>query len=225
MWNQKNYTGDFYENDPYVRFTKGAPPDSSADWGWVQHMAASLDDQGRAAIVLDTGAVSRGSGSKSNNKEKTIRQAFVEADWIEGVILLPENLFYNTTAPGIILLLNKAKPATRRGQILLVNASNFFVKEKPKNALTDEGVAAVVEVYRKWETREKLSRVITLAEAREADYNLSPSLFVEVNGQAQHRSLAQILSDLDDARIRREQADISLANMLARMGLSFGKQQ
>ena len=41
MWNQKNYTGDFYENDPYLRFTKGAPPDSSADWGWVQHMAAS----------------------------------------------------------------------------------------------------------------------------------------------------------------------------------------
>jgi type I restriction enzyme M protein len=115
MWNQKNYTGDFYENDPYVRFTRGAPPDSSADWGWVQHMAASLDDQGRAAIVLDTGAASRGSGSKSNNKEKTIRQAFVEADWIEGVILLPENLFYNTTAPGIILLLNKAKPAARRG--------------------------------------------------------------------------------------------------------------
>ena len=108
----------------------------------------------------------------------------MEADWIEGVILLPENLFYNTTAPGIILLLNKAKPAERRGEILLVNASNFFVKEKPKNALTDEGVAAVVEVYRKWETREKLSRVITLAEVREADYNLSPSLFVGVGDEA-----------------------------------------
>ena len=59
MWNQKNYTGDFYENDPYARFTRGVPPDSSADWGWVQHMAASLDDQGRAAIALDTGAVPR----------------------------------------------------------------------------------------------------------------------------------------------------------------------
>ncbi len=105
----------FYENDAYGRFPHGTPPDSSADWGWVQHMAASLDDQGRAAIVLDTGAVSRGSGGKSSNKEKTIRQAFVENDWIEGVILLPENLFYNTTAPGIILLLNKAKPAEPQG--------------------------------------------------------------------------------------------------------------
>ena len=217
MWNQKNYTGDFYENDPYLRFTQGAPPDSSADWGWVQHMAASLDDQGRAAIVLDTGAVSRGSGSKSNNKEKTIRQAFVEADWIEGVILLPENLFYNTTAPGIILLLNKAKPAARRGQILLVNESNFFVKEKPKNALTDEGVAAVVEVYRTWETREKLSRVITLAEAREADYNLSPSLFVEVGDAAQHRALPDIMAELAVARTDRKRADAELAQILQRL--------
>ena len=222
MWNQKNYTGEFFENDPYERFTYGAPPDSSADWGWVQHMVASLDDQGRAAIVLDTGAVSRGSGSKSNNKEKTIRQAFVEADWIEGVILLPENLFYNTTAPGIILLLNKAKPAERRGQILLVNASNFFVKEKPKNALTDEGIAAVVEVYRKWETREKLSRVITLAEAREADYNLSPSLFVEITDEATSSFSCQIAHDLGEARAEREQADSALAALLGQLGLADG---
>jgi type I restriction enzyme M protein len=226
MWNQKNYTGEFYENDPCGRFGKGAPPDSSADWGWVQHMAASLDDPstgsgqaGRAAIVLDTGAVSRGSGSKSSNKEKSIRQAFVEADWIEGVILLPENLFYNTTAPGIILLVNKAKPTARRGQILLTNASNAFVKEKPKNVLTDEGIAAVVEVYRKWETREKLSRVITLAEAREADYNLSPSLFVEVGTATGHRQLTEILADLAEAKDIRERADFELADLLYKLDL------
>jgi len=220
MWNQKNYTAELYENDPYGRFALGTPPASSADWGWVQHMAASLDDRGRAAIVLDTGAVSRGSGSKSSNKERSIRQAFVENDWIEGVILLPENLFYNTTAPGIILLLNRAKPAERRGQILLVNASNYFVKEKPKNVLTDEGAAAVVEVYRKWETREKLSRVITLAEAQEADYNLSPSLFVEVNDEAYHRALTQILADLSEARAQREQADSNLRKVLGTLRLS-----
>ena len=131
--------------------------------------------------MLDTGAVSRGSGSKSTNKERKIRRAFVEKDLIEGVMLLPENLFYNTTAPGIILLLNRNKPEDRKGQILLVNASDFFVKEKPKNVLTEEGIQAVADVYRNWETREKLSRVITLEDAREADYNLSPSQFVEIN--------------------------------------------
>lgn len=220
MWNQKNYTAELYENDPYGRFSYGSPPDSSADWAWVQHMAASLDDRGRAAIVLDTGAVSRGSGGKSSNKERTIRQAFVEHDWIEGVILLPENLFYNTTAPGIILLLNRAKPAGRRGQILLVNASQHFVKEKPKNVLTDDGIAAVVEVYRQWETREKLSRVITLEEAREADYNLSPSLFVETGEALTHRSLRNIVADLREARADRERTDMELDHILSSLGLT-----
>ncbi|MCO6451871.1 MAG: SAM-dependent DNA methyltransferase [Caldilineales bacterium] len=219
MWNQKNYRAGFYENDKWERFGDGAPPTSSADWGWVQHMAASLKADGRAAIVLDTGAVSRGSGSRSSNKEKAVRQAFVERDWIEGVVLLPDNLFYNTSAPGIILLLNKAKPADRQGQILLVNASNYFTKEKPKNQLTDEGIEAVVEVYRQWQSRDKLSRVITLTQAQEADYNLSPSLFVDVNDRVKHRAIQTILSELAEAKRERNDADVQLGKILQSLNL------
>ncbi|MCS7338606.1 MAG: type I restriction-modification system subunit M, partial [Verrucomicrobiae bacterium] len=103
MWNQK-FAQELYENDPYERFRYGAPPSSSADWGWLQHMLASLNERGRMAVVLDTGAVSRGSGNQGSNRERDIRKAFVEADLIEAVILLPENLFYNTTAPGVIIV-------------------------------------------------------------------------------------------------------------------------
>ncbi len=220
MWNQDSYGEAFYEHDDYNRFGYGIPPSSSADWGWVQHMCASLDDHGRAAIVLDTGAVSRGSGSKNTNKERAIRRAMVEADLVEGVVLLPENLFYNTTAPGIVLLLNRAKPAARRGQVLLVNASAYLVKRKPKNELTAEGIAAVVDAYSAWETRERLSRVVTLDEVRTADYNLSPSQFVEVNDRAQHRPLAAILADLHEARIERERADATLAMILKGLHLT-----
>lgn len=70
-----------------------------------------------------TPAVTRGSGSKNEDKERNIRRWFVEQDLIEGVILLPENLFYNTNAPGVIIVLNKRKPKGRRGKIVLVNAS------------------------------------------------------------------------------------------------------
>ncbi len=219
MWNQDNYDESFYDHDGYNRFIHGTPPRSSADWGWAQHILASLNDAGRAAIVLDTGAVSRGSGSKSSKKERDIRKAFVEHDLIEGVVLLPENLFYNTTAPGIILLLSRNKPAERKGQILLVNASAYFIKRKPKNELTEAGIAAVAEVYRQWETREKLSRVITLDEARAADYNLSPSQFVAVNDRAVHRPLAEILADLAEACAERERADAALSDVLAALGL------
>ncbi len=110
MWNQDWFTEADYDSDEFDRFPPGAgfPGKSSADWGWVQHMYASLKANGRAAVVLDTGAVSRGSGNTGTNKEKIVRQWFVDHDLIESVLYLPDNLFYNTTAPGIVLFLNKA---------------------------------------------------------------------------------------------------------------------
>jgi type I restriction enzyme M protein len=220
MWNQDNYDEAFYDSDKWSRFEYGNPPRSSADWGWAQHMFASLNDTGRAAIVLDTGAVSRGSGSKSSNKEKEIRKTFVENDFVEGVILLPDNLFYNTTAPGIILVLNRNKATNRKSQFLLANASAYFVKHKPKNVLTEDGIAAVADVFGRWETKEKLSRVITLDDARAADYNLSPSQFVEVEERRSHRPLKDILEDLAVAKVERERADKALGEVLSNIVLN-----
>ncbi len=62
MWNQ-TFSQSVYENDPYNRFVFGYPPSNSADWGWIQHMFASLKNDGKMALVIDTGAVSRGSGN------------------------------------------------------------------------------------------------------------------------------------------------------------------
>jgi len=76
MWNQDGYNTQFYEGDTFNRFDCGYPPASSADWGWVQLMFTSLSNNGRAAVVLDTGAVSRGSGNQGSNREKDIRSAF-----------------------------------------------------------------------------------------------------------------------------------------------------
>lgn len=222
MWRQPGYSESFYEHDSWGRFRQGIPPSSSADWGWVQHILASLNEQGRAAIVLDTGAISRGSGSTSANRERDIRKVFVENDWIESVILLPENLFYNTNAAGIILLLAREKADERKRQILLVNASAYFVKKGSKNELTGEGIIAIAEVYRRWETREKLSRVITLEETRSADYNLSPSQFVSINGTVHRRSLSEIIADLDMTRVEREKVDREFRQVLAQLGLGRG---
>lgn len=148
------------------------------------------------------------------------RKTFVEDDLIEGVVLLPDNLFYNTTAPGLILLLNRAKPADRRGQIILINASLHFVKQRPKNVLTEEGITAVADAYRAWETRPKLSRVVTRDEIRAADYNLSPSQFIEVTDRVEHRPLPEILADLATARAERERADKVMADIMASLCLT-----
>ncbi len=220
MWNQKEYDEAFYANDRWGRFNFGVPPSSSADWAWVQHMLASLNANGRAAIVLDTGAVSRGSGNKNANRERDIRKGFVEDDLIEGVILLPPNLFYNTPAPGIILLLNRDKPLERKKQILLINLAKYFINQKPKNVLTNAGIEAALEAYQAWESREKLSHVITLQDARNTDYNLGPSQFVDVGERTEHRSINDILTELIEVRTTREKADRNLDNLLTRLRLN-----
>ena len=223
MWNQDVPTG-VYENDPYGRFERGAPPGSSADWGWVQHMAASLEPRGRMAVVLDTGAVSRGSGNQGSNRERDVRRAFVEGDlvtkWdlIEAVVLLPENLFYNTTAPGIVMVLNKAK--RRPGEILLVNASSLFVKGRPKNELTDEHVARIAALYHAWQAEEGLAAIVTTAEAARNDYNLSPSRYVSAGGEEEVLPLEEAMTLLREAEEERAEADAALREVLAALGLT-----
>ena len=98
--------------------------------------------------MLDTGAASRGSGNANKNKEKDVRKWFVEQDLIEGVIYLPENLFYNTTAPGIILFLNRAKPKDRKGKLFLLNASREFAKGDPKNYLPDDAILRIADTFK-----------------------------------------------------------------------------
>jgi type I restriction enzyme M protein len=198
MWNQDNFGPDTYESDPFERFGArgGYAPGSSADWAWLQHVLASLKPTGRAAVVLDTGAGSRGSGSQGENREKAIRRWFVEQDVIEGVILLPDNLFYNTTAAGIIVVLNRAKPANRRGKIVLVNASGEFQKGRPKNFLPDEAVKKIAAAFRAGEDVERLVKAAVIEEVAAADYNLSPSRYVETAAPAEHRDVQVILDEL-----------------------------
>ena len=86
--------------------------------------------------------------------------------------------------------------------------------------MTDEGIDAATEVYQAWESREKLSEVITLQDARKTDYNLSPSQFVDVGDKVEHRPVSEILADLTEARITREKADKTLEDVLIRLGLN-----
>lgn len=216
MWNQ-DFPTEVYENDTYERFTLGIPPASSADWGWIQHMLASLNEQGRMAVVIDTGAVSRGSGNQGSNRERDIRKSFVERDLIEAVVLLPENLFYNTTAPGIILAVNRRK--RHPGEILLINASKLFAKGKPKNYLAEEHVEQIANIYKEWKAVEGLSAIINNEEAARNDYNLSPSRYVATNDKEEVIPLEEAMVLLREAEEERAEADLALKTVLAQLGL------
>jgi type I restriction enzyme M protein len=216
MWNQDIPVAT-YEHDQYGRFGLGHPPASSADWGWVQHMHASLKDGGKLAVVLDTGAVSRGSGNTGSNRERDVRKRFAEQDLVEAVLLLPENLFYNTTAPGIIMVINRAKPHI--GEVLLINASRQFSKGRPKNYLAEEHIDAIAGAYLGWREVDGLSRIVASEEAVRNDYNLSPSRYVTLDGGEEILPLEEALVELAEAEEERREADNALAGVLAELGV------
>lgn len=217
MWNQK-FASSVYENDTFDRFESGVPPSSSADWGWIQHIHASLKPGGKMAVILDTGAASRGSGNVGSNKERDIRKEFVEKDQVECVILLPENMFYNTPAPGIILVIRKGTERPHPGEILIINASRLFTKGRPKNEMREEHVRQVYGVYKDWKEEEGLSAVITKEEAARNDYNLSPSRYVSHSDVEPPLSLEEALVLLAEAEEERAEADEKLDGVLTALG-------
>lgn len=221
MWNQDWFTEADYDADELGRFPAGAgfPGKSSADWGWVQHIHASLNDKGRAAIVLDTGAASRGSGNAGTNKEKTVRQWFVDRDLIESVLYLPENLFYNTSAPGIVLFLNRAKPKERQGKVFLVNASQVFEKGDPKNFIPDAGIQRIADTLIGWTEEEKLSRIVDHAELKKNDYNLSPSRYIHTSDAETYRPIAEIVDELNVIEAEARETDKALKEILEKIGV------
>ncbi len=219
MWNQKEYTEKDYDADELDRFPQGAgfPGQSSADWGWVQHMHASLNDTGRAAVVLDTGAASRGSGNAGTSKENTVRKWFVDNDLIESVLYLPENLFYNTSAPGIVIFLNKAKPKDRQNKVFLVNASQVFKKGDPKNFIPDDGIAHLANTLKNWQGKEKLSRIVDHAELQKNDYNISPSRYIHTSDAETYRPIAEIVEELAAIEVESKRNDATLKEILEKM--------
>jgi len=218
MWNQP-FDPSVYEKDDFGRFEEhGGITSSKADWAWLQHTIISLKSTGRAAVVLDTGAVTRGSGSRNEDKEKTIRKWFVDHDLVEGVILLPDNLFYNTTAAGIIILLNRHKLPHRQGNIVLVNASQEFKKGRPKNYIPDESIRKIAQAFIKGQDVERFVNVISNEEAAKNDYNLSPSRYVDTSEKEDYRPIPEVLEELRELEGEAKKIDADLVKIFSQMG-------
>ena len=177
-WNQDGYNEDVLKKGEFwqSRFKYGFPSKQSADWAWIQHMLASANNKkGRIGIVIDNGCLFRG------GKERTIRAAIIKDDLLETVILLPEKLFYNTGAPGAILIFNKNKPKKRKNKILFINASQEFEQHpevRKLNRLSELNRTKIVQAYKEFKEEKGFSRIVGHKEIEENDFNLNVTLYV-----------------------------------------------
>ena len=147
-----------------------------------------------------------------------MRKWFVEQDLIEGVLYLPENLFYNTTAPGIVIVLNKEKPKDRKNKLFLLNASREFVKGDPKNYIPEEAVDRIADTFKAWREEEKYSRIVTRQEIAKNDFNISPSRYIHTGEADEYRPIAEIVEELNALEEEAKATDAALKAILKRIG-------
>ncbi len=156
--------------DKYKRFERGIPPKSKGDYAFVLHMIASLNEHGRMGVVLPHGVLFRGAS------EGKIRKQLCEENLLDAVIGLPSNLFFGTSIPACILVFNKQKSDN---DIIFIDASREFNKEKNQNNIDDEHIQKILETYKDKKELEKYSHKATLEEIQENDYNLNIPRYVD----------------------------------------------
>ncbi|NML37357.1 N-6 DNA methylase [Chitinophaga sp. G-6-1-13] len=170
---QLEYPGKEDFSDPYERFIYGIPPYSNGDFAFIQHIIASLKQDGKAGVVCPQGVLFRGQPAKTEEEDGQNRKAddeylirrgllqgpidsngeFTEMhNIIDAIVVLPGNLFYGTTIPGSILFINKNKPQHRKDKVLMIYAAKEgWYKEKPNmNELQPHDMLRISTILESW---------------------------------------------------------------------------
>ena len=164
-------------------------------------IASAKDDSGRVGVVIDNGCLFRG------GKERVVRSAVLEKDWVECVILLPEKLFYNTGAPGAIIIFRKNKPVERKGKVLFINASKEFEQHpevRKLNILGKSHIEKIAGAYKNFSEEKGFARVVGLDEVRQNDYNLNVTLYVMAEEEGEQIDITKEWKELQEVEKERE---------------------
>lgn len=163
-------------------------PKSKADYAFLLHGLYHLKSSGTMAIVLPHGVLFRGAA------EGKIREKLLRAGNIYAVIGLPANLFYNTSIPTCIIVLKKHRDGR---DVLFIDASRKFEKGKKQNAMTDEHIDSVIELYNRRETVEKESFLAEFEDIEKNDFNLNIPRYVDNFEKEEEIDLNALLNDME----------------------------
>ncbi|OJG55465.1 type I restriction-modification system, M subunit [Enterococcus haemoperoxidus] len=184
-------------------------PGSKADFAFILHSIYHLNSTGTMAIVLPHGVLFRGAA------EEKIRQTLIEKNYLDAVIGLPANLFYGTSIPTTILVFKKNR---KKREILFIDASNEFEKNKNQNNLTDEHVEKIIRTFQERNDIEKYAHLATLEEIKENSYNLNIPRYVDTFEEEEPIDIVALSKEMVtlNSEIKNAESDfLSLLNELA----------
>ena len=167
----------------------GLAPKSAADFAFLLHGFHYLDQEGTMAIILPHGVLFRG------GVEARIRRKLLEDGNLDTVIGLPAKLFYSTGIPVCILVLKKCK---KPDDVLFINASEHFEKDKRQNRLLPDHIEKIIDTYQFRKDDERYSRCVSMEEIKANDYNLNISLYVRTALPEKEIDLAIVNEELQE---------------------------
>ncbi len=195
--------------DRYNRFHRGVPPKSKGDYAFITHMIETLNEHGRAGVVLPHGVLFRGSS------EGKIRKQLIDENLLKVVIGLPANLFFGTGIPATILIFDKTKTTD---EVLFIDASNEFESGKNQNKLSDDNIQKIFDTLKSWKTIDKYSYVAKKEEIIENDYNLNIPRYVDTFEEEEPVDIAT--TQLEIAELKKElvRVENQMADYLKELG-------
>lgn len=174
-------------NDSFNRFEDGTPPEKNGDFAFLLHIIKSLKDTGKGAVILPHGVLFRG------NAEGVIRKNLLLKGYIKGVIGLAPNLFYGTSIPACVIVLDKENARARKG-VFLIDASKDFKKDGNKNRLRDQDVQKMIDTFNAYKEIPYYSKMVSLEEISANDYNLNIARYIAAKQELEKDLFALINS-------------------------------
>lgn len=181
-------------NDEFKRFEDGIPPKKNGDYAFLLHMIKALKSTGKGAIILPHGVLFR------SGAEAEIRKNIIKRGYIKGIIGLPTNLFYGTSIPACIIVLDKENSANRTG-IFMIDASKGFIKDGNKNRLREQDIHRIVDVFNNQLEVSKYSCMVSISEISDPknDFNLNIPRYIDSQEEEDiHDIEAHLLGGIPD---------------------------
>ena len=195
----------------------GLAPKKAADMAFLLHGFHYLRDNGTMAIILPHGVLFRG------GVEERIRRKLIDDGHIDAVIGLPPKLFFSTGIPVCILVLKKC---VRPDDVLFIDASREFAKDKKQNRLRmgengePDDIAHIIDTYSQRREEARYSRRVPIAEIRQNDYNLNIPRYIDTYEEEEPIDLHDVMHRLHDLEARRADLDRQIDAYFAELGLT-----
>ena len=198
----------FKQDERFMDYGGKLAPKSKADYAFLLHGFYHLKQTGTMAIVLPHGVLFRGAA------EGTIRETLLKNGSIYAVIGLPSNMFYNTSIPTCIVVLKKHREGR---DVLFIDASNLFEKEKKQNVMNEEHIDKVLELYNNRKTVDKLSYLASYDDIKSNDFNLNIPRYVDTSEEEEEIDLKALTSSIKETNKAIKECNEVLISMLGNL--------